>query len=435
MVGHPTVHLVKQRPRYIAHPKKCRNFVLRKMDIFRIIPARNVVFLLIPDYSWRLATSGIGLAKRGGSSYAIFTPMDCFTHFSLFISVSISLRSLLVYAETTGDSELRRLVERRLSEFPEARLVLERIRAVASALLRAPGLVEVRAKDDSGTSFQDELDPNLVAEYLDHQLSHEDERNFETVCFSSDVYLAEVVCVNSLLSNVIVHPANTTMKIRAKLYRISNVSRFSTNTDQNEPDEENDSLPNVDESSNYVFPETPQVVLHNPVSTDNATNSDKKKVRESLDEWKQKRSSRLRNAIIIITFLVVSVCVWRYSEQIRQFDFVKNRGEAVISESTGSQLEAAPLFQETVGLTDWENSPDNYLYENLESPEMVLKNADPDLASPKISRAVSESYTNTFDTQQVSGTASQPEHSEPMERRKLPLIYTESDPIDADYSL
>ena len=299
---------------------------------------------------------------------------------------------------------------RRLAEFPEAELLLERIKAVASAPLGAPGLVEVSASDEK--SFQDELDPNLVAEYLDQHLSREDERDFEAVCFSSDVFLAEVVCTSAILNTILGRPADTTSECRAKLYQIGHTTPIQLKLVQDEPEAEPRDV------------EIPTVVSHEdapePLHSYKTTASEKKRVRESLDEWKHKRSNRLKIVIILAMFLAVGVCAWRYKGQIQHFDFNGNKSQTVTTES---QLENAPLFEETIDPADWENSPDNYLYYELERPEIVLMNADPDLAPPGVSRTVAEPYRKNFDTAQVSGTAPQDNRPEPTERRKPPILY------------
>ncbi len=123
----------------------------------------------------------------------------------------LSLRTLLAFEDNIFDAEHRLQLERTIPHHHGAAQTLRRIREVAhNARLGVPGIVGQR----------EELDPNLVAEYLDHQLSAEKLEQFESYCLSSDTYLAEIVSVHQILSTVLGEPARTSRECRLRCYDI-----------------------------------------------------------------------------------------------------------------------------------------------------------------------------------------------------------------------
>lgn len=121
----------------------------------------------------------------------------------------LSLRTLLAFEDNIFDFEQHHQLERIIPKNDSACMTLTRIRrVVTNPRLGAPGLV----------GQQEELDPNLVAEYLDHQMPAELLERFETHCLSADKFLAEVASVHQILSCVLGEPARTSRECRLRCY-------------------------------------------------------------------------------------------------------------------------------------------------------------------------------------------------------------------------
>ena len=123
----------------------------------------------------------------------------------------LSLRTLLAFEDNIFDAEHRLQLERTIPRHDGTASTLRRIRSIVRhPHLGVPGIVDHR----------EELDPNLTAEYLDHQLAAEHLDKFEAYCLSSDTYLAEVASVHQILSNVLGEPARTSRDCRLRCYDI-----------------------------------------------------------------------------------------------------------------------------------------------------------------------------------------------------------------------
>ena len=123
----------------------------------------------------------------------------------------LSLRTLLAFEDNVFDVEQHRRLEQLLPADKNAEATLRRIRAIVrNPSLGVPGLVDQ----------QEELDPNYVAEYLDHQMSGSVQEKFEAYCLSADKYLAEIASVHHILSNVLGEPARTSRECRLKCYNV-----------------------------------------------------------------------------------------------------------------------------------------------------------------------------------------------------------------------
>jgi len=121
----------------------------------------------------------------------------------------LSLRTLLAFEDNVFDVEQHRRLESILPSDKNAEATLQRIRSVVrKPTLGVPGLVD----------HQEELDPNYVAEYLDHQMESGIQEKFETYCLSTDRFLAEVASVHHVLSNVLGEPARTSRECRLECY-------------------------------------------------------------------------------------------------------------------------------------------------------------------------------------------------------------------------
>ena len=121
----------------------------------------------------------------------------------------LSLRTLLAFEDNVFDVEQHRRLEQILHTDRAAAAVIQRMRyVVRNPMLGVPGLVD----------HQEELDPNYVAEYLDHQMPNNVQDEFESYCLSADKYLAEIASVHHVLSNVLGEPARTSRDCRLKCY-------------------------------------------------------------------------------------------------------------------------------------------------------------------------------------------------------------------------
>jgi hypothetical protein len=132
----------------------------------------------------------------------------------------LSLRTLLAFEDNIFDVEQHRQLEQVIPKQDDAAATLSRIRSVVrDPCLGVPGIVNHR----------EELDPNFVAEYLDHQMDPDLQERFETYCLSSDKYLAEVAAVHQILSNVLGEPARTSRECRLRCYEVLKKPEYHNN--------------------------------------------------------------------------------------------------------------------------------------------------------------------------------------------------------------
>ncbi|MDR2763393.1 MAG: hypothetical protein LBB88_12380, partial [Planctomycetaceae bacterium] len=123
--------------------------------------------------------------------------------------MQLSLRTLLAFEDNIFDVEQHRQLERTIPNHEPATQILARIRNVIhDPKINVPGR----------NGYQEELDPNIVAEYLDYQMTKEYQEQFENFCLSSDKYLAEVASVHQIISNVLGEPARISRECRFRCY-------------------------------------------------------------------------------------------------------------------------------------------------------------------------------------------------------------------------
>ena len=147
----------------------------------------------------------------------------------------LSLKTILAYTDNLFDAEYLPIVKKRIGDEEAAGRLMERIYSVSSnPQLSVPG----RNGDDP------ELSANLVAAYLDHQLSESEQAQFEAICLRSDVFLAEVACTHQVLTTRLGQPAPLSRECRLRSYAISQRSNYvpiaETNDDQASHQEPND---------------------------------------------------------------------------------------------------------------------------------------------------------------------------------------------------
>ncbi len=269
------------------------------------------------------------------------------------------LRTLLALSDPECEPEFRDLLERRLRTpelREEAELLLQRIRRIVGLPLRAPEWVD----------GAEEIDPNLVANYLDHHLSLEEEEKFESFVLRSDVYLVELADLYRILTHSLGQPAKVPSGCRNRLYAIPKTSAPLLSEESGSTEEE----PEIE-----VEPPSPPISApHSAIPKTDLPS--RKRVQESLNEWKWERWNRLKNIVVLLFFLAMGLVVWGNRDAIERFA-KSSQPEEKGFEIAPQELteDHAPSVLDTV---QWnEAQEESLLYTQLESPESVLKKTEP----------------------------------------------------------
>ncbi len=127
----------------------------------------------------------------------------------------LTLRTLIAYLDDELQPDQAKEIGQKLTESDSATALVERINEVMRRRrLSAPELFGKGAG----------LDPNLVAEYLDSELTPAEVVDVEKICLDSDMHLAEVAACHQILTLVLADPVEVRSETRSRMYGLGPVA-------------------------------------------------------------------------------------------------------------------------------------------------------------------------------------------------------------------
>jgi hypothetical protein len=121
----------------------------------------------------------------------------------------LTLRTLLAWLDDTLSASEVREIGKQVAESPYAQELVERIQRVTRQ----------RRLTVPSTTGPDATDPNLVASYLDNELDQDLVPEYEKLCLTSDVHMAEVASVHQILS-LIGQKAKVPQEAKNRMYHL-----------------------------------------------------------------------------------------------------------------------------------------------------------------------------------------------------------------------
>jgi hypothetical protein len=121
----------------------------------------------------------------------------------------LTLRTLLAWLDDTLSASEVREIGKQVTESPYAQELVERIQRVTRQ----------RRLTVPSTTGPDATDPNLVASYLDNELDQDLVPEYEKLCLTSDVHMAEVASVHQILS-LIGQKAKVPQEAKNRMYHL-----------------------------------------------------------------------------------------------------------------------------------------------------------------------------------------------------------------------
>lgn len=133
----------------------------------------------------------------------------------------LTLRTLLAYLDDVLEPTEAREISQKISQSKEAAALMNQIRE--SIRRRRIGVPEL-AGPGSGP------DPNVVSEYLENVLPPNQVVEYEQLCRSSDIHLAEVAACHKILTMVMGHPITVEDSLRERMYELGATKTAPTTT-------------------------------------------------------------------------------------------------------------------------------------------------------------------------------------------------------------
>ena len=123
----------------------------------------------------------------------------------------LTLRTLLAYLDDTLEAGEIKQIGQKVAESDTAQELIARIKQVTRRR-------RLTTPPDGGPG--ERFDANLVAEYLDNELSSEQVAELEKVCLESDVHLSEIAACHQILTLVLGEPALVPPTAKRRMYAL-----------------------------------------------------------------------------------------------------------------------------------------------------------------------------------------------------------------------